>query len=319
MWHLRRAVFLVRRSPPRLARPLSRVVRAGPPRRPIFVIGCPRSGTTALRSILVASDELASVQAEGHILWNEFHPPATRTATSDALGAEDVGKREREYVHLAVRLWTRGRRFVDKTPENCLRIEYLDALFPDARFVFLHRRGADNVNSLMEGWRARPRFVTHRLPEPLQGIAPLDGERWSFVLIPGWRDLRDAPLETVCARQYIACNEAVLAARANLDPARWVELSYDSLVAQPVEQVRSVFAALGLEFTPAVERAAEQMAETPASTAITPPRPEKWRDQNPEAIERILPLVAETERRLGYPAAEAVRGESGGSSRPSAR
>ena len=297
---MRRAVFLLRRSPPRLARPLSRAVRVGPPRRPVLVIGCPRSGTTVLRKLLLTGNELASVQAEGHILWNEFHPPRERTAASDALGAEDLSEREREYIYLAVRLWARGRRFLDKTPESCLRLEYLDALFPDATFVFLRRRGADNVNSLIEGWRARPRFVTHRLPEPLEGIAPLDGERWSFVLVPGWRELRHASLETICAQQYIACNEAALAARERLDPSRWIDVSYEDLLAQPVAQVRALFAALGLEFTPAIEQAAERLAETPTATTITPPRREKWRDQNREAIERILPLIEDTERRLGY-------------------
>jgi hypothetical protein len=300
LWRVRRAVFLLRRSPPRLARPLSRAIRVGPPRRPVFVVGCPRSGTTVLRNILMTSNELASVQAEGHILWNEFHPPRKRTAASDALGADDVGEREREYVYLAVRLGVRGRRFVDKTPENCLRLEYLDALFPDALFVFLHRRGADNVNSLIEGWRARPRFVTHRLPEPLEGIAPLDGHRWSFVLVPDWRALRHASLETICAQQYIACNQAALAARERLDPTRWIDVSYDALLAQPVAQLGSIFAALGLRFTPAVERAAQRRIETPTATTISPPRRQKWRDENREAVERILPLIAETERRLGY-------------------
>jgi len=291
LWRLRRAVFLVRRSPPRLARPLSVVVRARPPERPVLVVGCPRSGTTLLRQALLASGRLASVQAEGHILWNEFHPPRRRVATSDALGGDDVSERERRYVHLAVRLFARGGRFLDKTPESCLRIGYLDALFRDATFVFLHRRAADNVNSLIEGWRARPRFVTHRLPEPLTNIAPLDGERWSFTLVPGWRELRDAPLEEICARQYVACNEAVLRARAAMPAERWIDVAYEDLA----EDLPRVYAALGLPWTPA---ALEPLAR-PAATALTPPRPDKWRVQNGEAIERILPLVAPTEAALG--------------------
>ena len=106
------------------------------------------------------------MQLEGHILWDEFHPKKRRD--SDALDAEDASDRERKYVNLAVRLFAR-RRFVDKTPENTLRVGYLDALFPDATFVFLRRRAADNVNSLIEGWRARPRFVTHRLQRRSRG------------------------------------------------------------------------------------------------------------------------------------------------------
>jgi hypothetical protein len=298
-FRLRRAVFRVRRSVPRIARPLSTVVAVGPPKRPIFLIGCPRSGTSALLQVFLRSPELATVQLEGHILWDEFHPKKRRLPDSDALRGEDVSEREREYVHLAIRLFAR-RRFVDKTPENTLRISYLDALFPDASFVFLRRRAADNVNSLIEGWRARPRFVTYRLPEPLEGIAPLDGRFWSFALVPGWRSLRRAPLEEICAQQYVVCNESVLEAQAAMDPGRWRDLTYEDFVASPVEEVRRLFASLDVGWTAAVERYARELDRRPSATAVTPPRRDKWREQNPDAIERILPLVRETESRLGY-------------------
>ena len=159
-WRARRLVWRVRRSVPRVARPLSLIARgAAPPERPILVLGCPRSGTSLLLQALLRSPELRSVQSEGHILWDEFHHPRDNGWDSDALTAADVSDREREYVYLAIRLFTRGRRFVDKTPESCLRVPYLDALFPDATFVFLRRRAADNVSSLLEAWRARARFV----------------------------------------------------------------------------------------------------------------------------------------------------------------
>ncbi len=300
-WRLRRLVWRVRRSGPRAARPLSRVLPPfAAPTKPIFVIGCPRSGTTVLLQALLRSPELRSVQSEGHILWDEFHHPRDRGWDSDALGADDVSPREREYVYAAIRLAVRGRRFVDKTPESCLRIGYLDALFPDATFVFLRRRAADNVSSLMEGWRARPRFVKYRLPEPLTGLGPLSGDRWSFVLVPGWRDLREAPLEEICARQYVACNEAVLDARATMDAARWVDIAYEDLVQKPVEELRRVFGSVNVASTTAVDHFAAGLEDNVTATALTSPRPEKWREQNAEAIERILPLVDPTERRLGY-------------------
>jgi len=297
----RRAVWRVRRSVPRAARPLSRVLPAFPaPERPILVLGCPRSGTTMLLQGLLRSGQLRSVQSEGHILWDEFHSIEERGWESDGLGADDVTQREREYVYCAIRLVTRGRRFVDKTPPNCLRVPYLDALFPDATYVFLRRRAADNVNSLIEAWRARPRFVKYRLPEPLRGLGELDGSRWSLTLIPGWRELRDAPLEEVCARQYVACNEAVLDAREGMDPARWVDVAYEELVAEPVVELRRLSERLDLPFTAGAERYAAGLGSNLARTTLTAPRPEKWREQNAEAIERILPLVASLERRLGY-------------------
>jgi hypothetical protein len=286
-WKARRLVWRARRSIPRVAQPLSIVVKADAPERPLFVLGCPRSGTSLLLQALLQSPELRSVHSEGHILWDAYHHPRERGWDSDALGAEDISPREREYIYLAVSLWTRGRRFVDKTPESCLRLAYLHALFPDATYVFLRRRAADNVNSLMEGWRARPRFVKYRLPS---------GHSWSFVLVPGWRALVGASLEEICAHQYVACNEAVLDARPAVEPSRWHELSYEDLLAAPREVLGRLFETLGLNVPSDLER----VVGTPTRTTLTDPRPEKWREQNPEAIERILPLVRPVEARLGY-------------------
>ena len=300
-WRARRLVWRARRSAPRIARPLSRVLpNPGPPAKPILVLGCPRSGTSLLLQGLLRSPELRSVQSEGHILWDEFHHPRDLGWSSDALGAKDVSEREREYIYRAIRLVVRARRFVDKTPESCLRIPYLDALFPDATFVFLRRRGADNVSSLIDAWRARPRFVKYRLPEPLTGLRPLSGDEWSFALVPGWRDLRDAPLEEICARQYIACNEAVLAARATMDDTRWIDVAYEDLVAEPSYEFERLYASLGLSFGTDTAEYAATLGRNVSRTSLTAPEAEKWRRQNRDEIERVWPLLAGVEERLGY-------------------
>ncbi len=304
-FRLRRLVWRVRRNVPRaVAQPLAAVLPpAPPPERPILLIGCPRSGTSVLLQAFLRSPELRSLQAEGHILWDPFHP---KPRDSDALAAADVTDRERAYVHWAIRLFVRGRRLVDKTPENCLRIPYLDALFPDARFVFLRRRAADNVNSLIEGWRARPRFVTHRLPVPLEASDLPDPQLWSFALFPGWPDVVSAPLEEICAVQYVVCNEAVLSARERMDEARWLDIAYEELVASPEAEIRRLFESLDVPFTPKVAASAESLDRKVSATALTPPKAGKWREQNAEALARVLPLVAETERRLGYDVAEST-------------
>ena len=273
---------------------------ADPPRDPIFVIGCPRAGTSVLLDALRAGGELSLVQSEGHILWDEFHHPKDRGWDSDALSAADVTERERAYVQLAIRLFARGGRFVDKTPANCLRVGYLAELFPDATFVFLRRSGPDNVSSLMEAWRARPRFVRYRLPERLNGLGDLSGDRWSLVLVPGWRELREASLAEICARQYIACNKAVLAEREAHPGSTWVDVRYESLIAEPIDELRRVYDELGLRFTDEAERFARTLAENQARTTLTAPRAEKWRDRNAEAISGVTSQLAETERRLGY-------------------
>ena len=253
-----------------------------------------------LYEALRRSPELRSVQSEGHILWDEFHHPRDRGWDSDALSASDVAEREREYVYCAIRLFARSAGFLDKTPESCLRVGYLKELFPDATFVFLRRRAAPNVSSLIEAWRARPRFVKYRLPETLDGLGELSGNQWSFTLIPGWRGLRHASLEQICARQYVASNDGVLRARALIDDARWIDLRYEDVVASPLDEVGTLYARLGLAFVPEARAYAAALGRSVSRTALGAPREEKWRELHSGAIERILPLTADTERRLGY-------------------
>ena len=197
--------------------------------------------------------------------------------------------------------WYAGkRRFVDKTPENCLRIPYLEALFPEATFVFVRRRAADNISSLIEGWRARPRFVKYRLPEQLTGLGPLSGYLWSFTLTPRWRELRDASLEEICADQYVASNTAVLEARVSADPSRWIDVRYEDLVATPDDELRRVYSLLGLSYGAGAAQYAAALAETPAPTTLSAPRPQKWREQNRDEIARVRPLFEAAEAQLGY-------------------
>ena len=159
--------------------------------QPILVIGCPRSGTSALLELLVRSPELASVHSEGHILWDAYHHPRDRGWDSDALGARRR-ERARARLHLPggedVR-WrsVRPRRPASSTrpPRTACASPTWTELFPDARFVFIRRDAPGTVNSLIEAWRARPRFVKYRLPETLDGLGEFSGNRWSFALDPG--------------------------------------------------------------------------------------------------------------------------------------
>jgi hypothetical protein len=85
-----------------------------------------------------------------------------------------------------------------------------------------------------------------------------------------------------------------------MDESRWVDVAYEELVASPVVELRRVYGELGLAFTRDAESNAAALADKRARTTLTAPRAEKWRDQNPDAVARILPQLADIEQRLGY-------------------
>jgi hypothetical protein len=203
-----------------------------------------------------------------------------------------------------IRAIARSHRFLDKTPKNCLRIPYLKSLFEDASFVFLRRRAADNINSLIQGWRAYPRYVTYRLPIPLQG-APGSTRAWSFALVDGWQQLQRAPLEEICAQQYLVCNEAMLAGRDALPQKDVVDVFYENFVAKPRQEFEQILTRLSIDYDDRLGEAVERLCARPIN-ALTAPAPDKWRKQNEALVERVLPLVADVERRLGYDAESAA-------------
>ncbi len=187
----------------------------------------------------------------------------------------------------------RPRRLLEKTPENCLRLPFLLEIFPDARIIHLTRDGRSNISSLMEGWRRADLFPGYRLPERI-AVPGVPADRWAFTLIPGWRELVASPLEEVCARQWMACNEAVLAfCRNEGRGVPCLRVKYESLIDRFDEVLDEIAAFAGVELNPHPGGLSE-------SNIVSPPAREKWRHLHGEEIRRIEPLIAPTMERLGY-------------------
>src|SRR3990170_696119 len=131
--------------------------------KPIFIIGCPRSGTSLLFRTFIRSPVLGSLGREGNSVWEHYHQASKKGWASHALDERDITGQERRFVYQHLYRVAGGRRFVEKTPRNCFRIPYLLGLFPDAYIIYLKRDGRDTVNSLMREWRS-PRHRTYPLP-----------------------------------------------------------------------------------------------------------------------------------------------------------
>jgi hypothetical protein len=189
-------------------------------------------------------------------------------------------------------------RLLEKTPENCLRLPFLVALFPDARFIFLIRDGRANISSLIEGWKHPCLFHGYRPPARIEIEG--NGRRgyWAFTLIPGWRELASAPLEEVCARQWIECNKALQEfenAVGHRVPI--MTIRYEDLVTRPGDTLRAIADFAGVDYEPTFER---YEADLPGVNLLTAPEDEKWRRLNRQAIQRIMPLIAPQMESLGY-------------------
>ena len=273
---IRRAAWRVRRNVPRVAQPLSLAVpRAQAPERPIFVIGCPRAGTSALLQLLLRAPSCARSTTRG-----TFSGTPT-TIPRPGLGLRRARRRGRQRagasLHLprgahvraqsALRRQDRRELSADPLPEGALPRRHLP--LPAAP-----RRGQRQLTDRgLEG-----AATVRQVPPARASRRPRRDEREPLELRadPGWRQLRFARLEEICARQYIATNEAALDAREGVDPSRWLEVAYEDLVASPVETAERLCGGLGLAFDPAIEQYAATFDSRPSSTTLSAPRPDKW-------------------------------------------
>jgi Sulfotransferase family len=223
--------------------------------RPFFVVGCPRSGTTLVRTILDGHSRL-SVPPESH-----FVVALARRGRRGAVTLDDI------MAHSEFRAWNADaevlRRWVDraaptsyrelvsavfdwyavshgknrwgdKTPGYVSYLPQLLSVFPDAQFVHVLRDGRDVVASLSEQVWGPERPV----------IAAL---RWRRKVGAGRR------------------------AGARMATDRYIELKLEDLIIDPDTKVRELCDFLGEQFQPNMlefaERARTLFAEDDEVTA----------------------------------------------------
>jgi hypothetical protein len=270
---------------------------------PVFVVGCSRSGTTVTYETLAMSRQLLSFGHEIPEFWDSLSGPHHNNWESEAAGAECVrpGHREAAQRYFFQRLGL--GRVLDKTCINVMRVPYLHALFPNARFVYIHRDGRDNISSLMDGWLHDGHFALGKLLGPFPGVVNIDGgafHEWSFFLPPGWREYNDATLEEVCTFQWLAANRLALEALKQIPQAQWIRLRYEDIFDRPVEMFREVFERLELPFDDAIRRRCATLDAQPTSIVKGAPKKQKWKAEHAAKIERILPTIRPLMLELGY-------------------
>lgn len=271
--------------------------------KPIFVIGCSRAGTTLVYKTLSESKELGTLQRETHDFWVDLHPLANKNWDTHGLNSQDANAKDRTEVSRYFYTFTGKTRFIDKNNQNGLCIPYLHALFPDAHFIFVKRSPGDNINSLIEGWGKPEEFATWSR-ELKEKVAIENGRytQWCFFLSDGWRNYLNKSIEEVCAFQYCAINNEILAAKEQIPSQQWSEVFYEDLVRNPVSGFRQAFEQCGLAFTHDIELHCAHVLSTPYN-AFSEIRLDKWKDgRNREKIERIMHSVAPTAQSMGYAA-----------------
>ncbi|GAA3218482.1 sulfotransferase [Actinocorallia longicatena] len=225
--------------------------------RPIFIVGCPRSGTTLLQLMLHAHPRIAIPPETRFLLpayyrraeWGDLDEPAhrqrlaewivtTRGHKFDDLGldpAATIAEMAAAPPTLGSMLGTVLRayaashgkpRWGDKRPTYIRYLPDLIRMFPDAQFVHLIRDGRDCVGSLkqMSWWKYDTAYAINT---------------WARAIDNGHEAGRRMP------------------------PGSYYELQYEHLVADPAAELQALCAFLDEAYDPSMLRPHELASVTP--------------------------------------------------------
>lgn len=252
--------------------------------------------------LLRSSPYLASMPHEGHDLWRRFHHPRLSRWRSDSVGRGEVRWGERRFAaaFISSRCENIASRFVEKTPENSLRIFYLLDLFSDAIVVVMKRNPCDVISSLIDGWRdPAGRFRSYYVPAKLSIPDYPHRHRWCFALIEGWRDFISAPIPDIAFAQWHEISKAIENARPSVPSSQWLEMRLEDLLDDPENELQRLCERIGIPNQPHLNRELRRLIEHPVN-ALSAPRFEKWRTRNPKEIQALLPRIAKVAPEFGY-------------------
>jgi hypothetical protein len=215
----------------------------------VFVVGCPRSGTTFTAASIGAAPGFFDL---GEVNRFKAAIPALHEAVRDGRHAEVVTEL-RTLLRRSQRVaCAGGRRAVEQTPEATFLIPQLAAAFPDAQFVHLVRDGRDVVASLIErGWLAgAPATVADGEPTVDDAGLPI-GDHARFWVEPGRAVEFERSSEVRrCAWAWRQYESTAALHLGQLAPVRVARVRYEELAATPEEVAAQLARSLGV---PAVE------------------------------------------------------------------
>ena len=121
----------------------------------VLIVGAPRSGTNMLRDVLCDLPEIATWPCdEINYIWrhgNVRYP-------SDELPKHNASSSVQRYIRKQFQ-WVEhaysANIVVEKTCANCLRVPFVDAVVPQAKYIYIYRDGIDATGSAKLRWTAK--------------------------------------------------------------------------------------------------------------------------------------------------------------------
>ncbi|MCB1757200.1 MAG: sulfotransferase [Gammaproteobacteria bacterium] len=281
--------------------------------QPIIIVGAPRSGTNMLRDILCQIDGNATWPCdEINYIWrygNASYP-------SDEFPPQRATPKIKKYINNkfdAIAKTYNAESVIEKTCANSIRLEFVNEVMQDAKYLFIYRDGIDVVASARVRWTADLDigYILKKLKYVPIADLPYYGSRYLFNrfyrlfskekrlaywgpqldMLEGTQ--RKRSIHEICALQWQRCIEKSEQFLKTLPPERVYRIRYEDFVSAPEQEIDGVIRFIG--------KSANATDIKKLVSGISAGSIGKGRRQlSAEEIENLMPLIGPELLRLGY-------------------
>ncbi len=281
--------------------------------QPVIILGAARSGTKLLRSLVAATGCYAEVPFDVNYIWRY----GNEQSAHDALPANSLDDRGREFIQKllpqdATQIGKPNKPFVEKTVSNILRVPFVKAVYPQAKYLMILRDGRDVSESAARCWRTPPQtgyLMAKARVFPWRHCAPYawkcastfarrrlgldDHLRTWGPRYPGIDDdVKRLSLVEVCARQWVASMEYYEQSRHVIPEEQRFELRYEELIGDSKQEIQRLCNFLCV----AIRRELLEFA----NRTIRADRVASRRSLSANELRRVLAIADQTLERWGY-------------------
>jgi hypothetical protein len=222
---------------------------------PVFILGCGRSGTTILGSILSRHNSVTYLN-EPRQLWTAAYPNTDIWNKGPGgcrgnllLTAADTEKQRSKRISRLFRFETikSGKPvLIEKLPANSFRLQFIQMIFPDASYIHLYRHGLEVARSIENLCRKGKWFSANPYKWELLSRLASSNEMTSGLLELCTDDYHKGLLE------WRLNTDAATSFLDNLPTDSYIEISYNTLVDDPDGTIDKILTFIGLSPDPAV-------------------------------------------------------------------
>ncbi len=289
---------------------------------PLFILGCPRSGTTFLSeciSGIPSISEFVGLLAPPRLM----HLLGRSTGNPDPCEILDIvrdifwqqfwrsvyarGDKAKRWLQGKIRFFDmfatpnlEGKLFCYKEPFLCFAVNQFAISFPKSKFIHIIRDGRDNADSMARTYPyalsdqvLTSEFYSFNKNSELGFWIREDGFNFPWWVPKNeWAKFRGMSKYLRCVRLWVEMTTRAISLRENISPDRYLEVRYEDLVAKPFEIGAKILAFLHTEESPKFKRKLGKAVKNSVNIAM--------RNQERSEIVKANEIAGELLLRLGY-------------------